>query len=76
MVFPVCVGEPLLPWRRCTGWGRRPVRRDAPDRTPSLLVELVELVERLGLVGPVEPGYEIVASVLRTLALISAGIGA
>ncbi|GAB2951161.1 hypothetical protein GCM10027028_61890 [Streptomyces sundarbansensis] len=24
MVFPVCVGEPWLPWRRCTGWSGRP----------------------------------------------------
>ncbi|GAA1159388.1 hypothetical protein GCM10009654_14450 [Streptomyces hebeiensis] len=27
MVFPVCVGERGLPWRRCTGWGGRPPAR-------------------------------------------------
>lgn len=64
MVFPVCVGELWLPWRRCTGWGAvaGPEGRSGPDA--------VTAVER------VEPDYEIVASVLRTLALISAGIGA
>ncbi|GAA2410685.1 hypothetical protein GCM10010433_06830 [Streptomyces pulveraceus] len=73
MVFPVCVGErsgspgggaPDGGWRTgpegCTG----PVRR--------MLLALLKVL----LVALARPGYEREAMVSRTLALISAGIGA
>lgn len=73
MVFPVCVGERWLPWRRCTGWGwwAGPEKCAGP-----VTVTAVERVERVASVERAAPGYEIAARAVRTLALISAGIGA
>ncbi len=70
MVFPVCVGERLLPWRRCTGGGGGRKRRGFRPPVSFLLV----LRSGAG-AGPARPYFR-PATVSRTLALISAGIGA
>ncbi|GHB27296.1 hypothetical protein GCM10010392_64290 [Streptomyces clavifer] len=66
MIFPVCVGKRWAPLAAVHRMGTvaGPVRRCAPGR-PALCVR----VER-------GAGYERPATVSRTLALISAGIGA